>query len=250
MANLLDRIDAEFKAINKKDSKLRSLVAKVRANKATQRDIADIADRIGANSAVAMKNVLRLDDLPEGLSEKVYKEVVTPAINKTFDGVNNNAVRQLRAEDKKAGRNIAIRQAGSEERINQLGQKMIGIESQDTLNNLIDSDVAVLPRKNYDDFQKTNAELRAELGYDQIIIRTYDDVGLHGKHEPCMFCISREGTWDYEEAKSNGVFARHPGCGCHIEMITSDNTRRTQTQWQRSVDANGNEIRGTGNQWT
>ena len=78
--------------------------------------------------------------------------------------------------------------------------------------------------------EKENARLRNELGLETTVVRVYDGVGLKGGKEPCEWCISREGVYSYEDAVANGVFERHPGCGCTIEYHTSKGVQ-TQTDW-------------------
>lgn len=65
---------------------------------------------------------------------------------------------------------------------------------------------------------KANMEAQEDLGLKTHIVRTYDDIGLHGGKDVCEWCLEREGEWDnYQEAYDAGVFERHPGCGCVIE---------------------------------
>lgn len=238
-----------FGSANRKNKELHPLLEKLRAGKGTQRDMAKVCDIFGDSLQTAMKTTLHVDEFSPAVMREMADKTIKPCLKQLADVVNEEAMRELRYEDKKYGINIGIRKASSEKRIEEVANKVAAVDTEERLAGIIDTDVKVAPRKFYDDFQKSNAELREELGYDQIIIRTYDDVGLHGKHEPCLFCIQREGTYDYAGASDAGVFQRHPGCGCHIEMITNKNTRLTQTQWNRSVDENGNEIEGTGNQW-
>ena len=102
--------------------------------------------------------------------------------------------------------------------------------TQDELNNALTDPTITAVQKYYDDFQRENAQLRAELGLETTVVRVYDGVGLKGGKEPCQWCMDREGVWTYDEAISNGVFERHPGCGCTIEYHTSKGTQR-QTDW-------------------
>ena len=76
--------------------------------------------------------------------------------------------------------------------------------------------------------------MRNEMGFTQTVVREYDGVGLGNGTRPCNWCIGRAGTWTYEEAKENGVFERHTGCGCTIEVVSSDKV--TNEEYESTVD--------------
>lgn len=250
-SEMVAEVMTNFRSTNSRNKELQLLLRKVRSGKGSQRDMASITDMLGDSLEKAMQVVYHnVDDYSPAVMREMADKTVKPCLEQILSVVNDDAIRELRYQDKKYGINIGIRKAGSADRIDDVAGKIATADSEEHLAGIVGTDVKTLPRKFYDDFQRTNAELREELGYDQIIIRTYDDIGLHDRTTPCQFCLSRQGTWEYQDAISRGVFQRHPGCHCNIEMITNKNTRLTQTQWQRSVDADGNEIRGTGNQWT
>lgn len=86
-----------------------------------------------------------------------------------------------------------------------------------------------------------NARLQAESGFNIVIVRRYDDVGIHNyanysdkrtkSHgaEVCKFCKEREGTWNYEQTKKDKrVYQRHPGCSCSIDYVNNGFSTRIQ----------------------
>ena len=86
---------------------------------------------------------------------------------------------------------------------------------------------------------QANAEIQAESGFKIVIIRRYDDVGIHNyanysdkrkaTHgaEVCQFCKEREGTYEYEETKKNKfVYQRHPKCTCSIDYVNKGFSNR------------------------
>lgn len=88
---------------------------------------------------------------------------------------------------------------------------------------------------------QANATLQAESGFDIVIVRRYDDVGIHNyanysdkrtkAHGPevCQFCKEREGTWEYEQTKTDKrVYQRHPGCSCSIDYVNKGFSERVQ----------------------
>lgn len=87
-------------------------------------------------------------------------------------------------------------------------------------------------RKSVDDADKKSVSDAANVGLETRVIRTYDDVGLHGGKDDCEFCKSREGEWSYQEAIAKGIFARHPGCECEIDYKTKKGSWQRQSNWK------------------
>lgn len=96
---------------------------------------------------------------------------------------------------------------------------------------------------------KSNAELQSKSGFNIVIIRRYDDVGIHNyanysdkrkavhAAEVCKFCKDREGVYEYENTKKNNfVYQRHPGCTCSIDYV---NKGMSKTVWNYSGYING-----------
>lgn len=90
---------------------------------------------------------------------------------------------------------------------------------------------------------QANATLQAESGFNIVIVRRYDDIGLHNydnyadrekrhkshKIDPCEFCKEREGIWEYEQTKTDkSVYQRHKGCSCSIDYVNKGFSERVQ----------------------
>lgn len=110
----------------------------------------------------------------------------------------------------------------------------------------LEKEAALIARSNADRSMRQNAGNAEGAGLITKVIRTYDDVGLHGGKDRCEWCESREGEWTYEEALQKGVFERHPGCECEIEISTTKGDRRqsdwTHNEWE-DVGENNTEKR-------
>lgn len=73
-----------------------------------------------------------------------------------------------------------------------------------------------------DRMMSANAEAANNAGLETRVSRTYDGVGLSGGRV-CEWCLAREcDELPYEEAKAQGAFERHPGCGCVITYDHGD----------------------------
>ena len=209
------------------DAKINAILKKVRAGKATQRDIATYADLLGEHASHVLGRAVQFG----ADSEDAY-ETIKAILDSNYLSINGQAILELRAEDKRKGLDIVIRQAENK-RTDDFIDTLKTIQTEAEFNNQINEETKTISRQFYDDFQKTNAQLRDELGYDEIVIRVYDDVGLRNRTKPCQFCLERQGEWEYRSAAAMGIFQRHEGCGCHITISTPDWTR-DQINWKNN----------------
>lgn len=238
-ADLAQDIQRRFRQImsNKTqgDSTFKAITKRIRAGTATQKDIAKYADFVGQAGSAAMKQVLKLDKLPDAtMYREIAEQTITPTMNDMWGYVNNNASKQLLAADKAQGLNLGIRTGFKpEKRINDVVNMLAGQTTQEAIDNALTDPVIATARKYYDDFLMENADLRESLGFRQQVVREYDDRGLHNGKTPCLWCLEKQGTWSMQEAHANGVFNRHPGCGCTIVVFTPDHTD-IQTDWTRN----------------
>ena len=229
---IYENIMADFRASVTDDKELNRLAKKIANNKGTQSDVTKLTQRFGVHSSNALKKNLILADLPD---EKLYwniaEKTINPLLLDCYKNINKFAGAEQATEDKAS--NIAVKiltGKAPENRIKPVMNIAVEATTQADLDKALTDPVIAANRKFYDDFQKENAKLRASLGFREIITREYDDVGLRYRTIDCEWCLQRAGTWDYEEARDNGVFQRHDGCNCLIEHHTEKGTNR-QTDW-------------------
>lgn len=218
----------KFVASVKNDKKISAILDKVKKGKATQTDIATYSDLLGKHASDAISTYVDY----KNFSEADAKQAIERTLNSDYLRVNNAAALQLKGEDAKKGLKIAIKQEKNfrtKNLLNKLSQATEGAFPTE-----LTEGVKTTSRQFYDDFQQANVKLREELGYKEVVIRTYDDVGLRNRTQPCQFCLDREGEFSFSEAKSLGVFRRHAGCGCHITIETPEVTR-DQTNWTNNT---------------
>lgn len=234
---ILASIRKDFNAGVKADAGISKLVNKIGKGKGTQKDMAMLADRFGIQASKAMKRNLILDELPNStMYWNIAEKTIKPMLESAYKSINRYAGLQAQFADKKARINIKILQGGDpSDRIRAVMEMACNCVTQPELDNALTDPVIAAHRKFYDDFQKENAALRSAMGFREVVIREYDGVGLHDGKSQCEWCIERSGTWDYDEARDNGVFERHPGCGCmithHTERGVNVQTDWTQNQW-------------------
>lgn len=232
---LYNRIQGEMKRMLAHAGNVTGLEKKIRMGKATQRDVSKYADIVGQAASRAFKSVIKLENLPDG---KLYWNIADKTIGQTLSGIYNDvnkvAAIQMRGDDIKKGFKLGIKQGITpDKRIRDVLNMVVGQTTQEQLDNAMTDPVISTARKFYDDFQRANGNVREALGFGEVVIRHYDDVGLHNGKTPCEWCLARQGTFSMQEAHELGVFERHPGCGCNIEVITPDKTQ-VQADWTRN----------------
>lgn len=232
---LYNEIQRLYKASARSDRKIASIVGRIKSGKGTQADLRTVADRLGRHASDAMKEVLKTDRLPDGkLYWNIAERTIKPTLEQTHGVVNGLASIEKRAEDVRHGVKLAL-QPGFDpsERIRTVMGFATNSVTQEELANALTDPVKTTVLDFLDDFERKNAEIRDGAGVKQYVIREYDGVGLHSGD--CHWCIDRAGTWEYKDAIANGVFERHPGCGCSIEVVYEDGLAEKQTDWEHNT---------------
>ena len=216
------------------DSKIMGIVRKVKEGKGTQSDLRVMSERLGKHASDALKQVLKVDRLPDGkLYWNIAERTIKPTLEQMHSTVNAIASLEKRAEDIQHGIKLALKTGGDPSwRINEVMNFASNSVTQTELTNALTEPVKTTVLDFLDDFEKVNAKTRADAGIKQYVIREYDGIGL--KAGDCHWCIERAGTWTYQEAIDNGVFERHPGCGCTIEVLYEDGFKEKQTDWEHN----------------
>lgn len=219
--DLYNKIAADYtKAVNN-DQKIAELIKKIKSGKGDQNDVTLFSARLGRHAKESFEKYLVPTNLPnEQLYWNVAQETVKPIMENIHSDINTQAIIEQVFEDSKSGVKVNIIK-GSNSSIKNYMNKICTASEAGDLKGAIERYTEQATRQMYDSFQQTNADLRAKCGYEEYVYRKYDGKGLHGKNDPCQFCLDRAGTFQYpDEAKAAEVFARHPGCGCMIVCKT------------------------------
>lgn len=229
---LYAKIQADFKAGVNNNKGVQTIMRRILKGKATQADMTDLAERFGREASKALRGNILLSELPnQTLYWNIAERTIQPLLIEAYNNVNYYAVIQQDYADRAVGLSIrVVRGARPEARARQVMEMAVNSVTQEELRNALTDPAITAVRKFYDDFQMENAKLRDELGLETTVVRVYDGVGLKGGSEPCEWCISREGVYSCADAMDNGIFERHPGCGCTIEYHTSKGVD-VQTDW-------------------
>lgn len=229
---LYKEIAKEYNRRISSDKELSALYKKVQSKYASQEDCVKYAQKLGVTSSEVLKKHLKLADLPnETMYWNIAEKTIAPVLTNVHARVNGAGAVQLRSADKANELNLKIaRGFNPVNRIREVLDFVTNSKTQEELDNALTDPVITTARKFYDDFLRSNSDIRSGLGFNTVVVREYDGVGLHDGRTPCEWCMSRAGTYDYDEARALGVFERHPGCGCSIEVRFSDGVD-LQTDW-------------------
>ena len=222
---LYEKIQKDFTASVQSDSTLKTLALKSNSKALTQKELTTVSTRLGQHASDAFRKYLTADALPDGkMYWNIADRTIRPIMQQVYDSANYFSTKAMRITDKAAGVNISIAKGiDPTERINDIIDYTLNSKTAVELDNALNLPVKTTALDYNDDFMEANAEIRNGMGFQQVITREYDGVGLANGRRPCNWCIGRAGTYyGYNEAKEAGAFERHTGCGCTIEVTTDD----------------------------
>lgn len=221
---LYKKIEADFNAAVKSDSTIKTITAKLNKRPLTHNELTTISTRLGDHASAALKKTLVIENLPEGkLYWNIADRTIRPVMEQVYSLSNSVQMLSQRVADQAAGVNIGISKGiDPDNRIREIIEFATNSKTAEELDNALNLPVKTTALDFNDDFMRANADIRNGMGFIQTVVREYDGVGLANGKRPCNWCIGRAGTWTYEAAKENGVFERHTGCGCTIDVQTSD----------------------------
>lgn len=229
---VIKKIAKDFRVNMKGNVDIRPLQKKLLKGTATYND----ADKYAIETAKALGKALA-DNLQYGVLTTdeyrvVISQVLPSGLESTYETVSDYAAAVQRGLNEYADIKLNVRKpkvdsASIMQITNKAAQaeaylEVAGVVTQDSMN--FSQNVATK-------MMKENVGLQSNVGYTVTVERKYDDVGVHNRKDPCQWCLEKEGTWDYADALANGVFERHPGCGCTI-IYHSEKGPKLQTNWQ------------------
>lgn len=244
--NNFNGIDELILAISKSYSELKSaekivnIINKIRKG-GSYKDIYEYAQSIGLGDK--LKEIITVQDwLDDRERLKEVSQALYDTMKEYSKDINDFAEVVQKAINDKEGINIAPQRVNvRNEAITNIIEGAIGENgSIDTLEGNILKFSATLT----DEIIRKNAEIQSKSGFDIVVIRRYDEKGLHNyanyadkehrhKSHPidvCLFCTDskRLGEFDYEKVKHTGhpVWQRHKGCTCSIDFVNKGMTER------------------------
>lgn len=218
LSALADTIIEEYRRRTGNEEMVASFIEKV-GKSGTYSDVYGLAKKAGLNLETAIINAWEygdevyfdtMKDLLKKVSGPMYEDIATAC---EYIQTNMNDATQVKLK--------AQRSTINDFDLGDIAARMKNKKITD-----ISGEMQTLGCKMVDDNEQANMDLLTNVGFEIIVTRRYDDIGLRRwtkYSEKCKFCEEREGTHRFKttkEARNSGVFARHPGCSCSIDYST------------------------------
>lgn len=231
---IYEKIKERYDGLVASDKDMTLITDWIREGKAHYSQAEVYAERSGKYLSQAMREVIRLEDLPDNtLYYNIAEKTIGRALEDNYKLMAEAARVAQENMNKEAG--IGLKAAVPEmnrDRIHRIVDTAAGADTQEKLDAALGEPVKTYSRTVIDDAKRANARLHDEAGLEVRVEREYDGVGLHNGTDVCEWCKEREGSFTYEEAIRIGVFARHDGCGCIINYTSKKGTRtRSTDKW-------------------
>lgn len=222
---LMEQIDAKFKANNLRDRQLGRVSQRITAGTADLSDAHTFAERLGFNLSDALTGTLREDNLPNGrLYYNIAERTVIPALEQDYELVNEAAAMIQKSIDEKDQIGLAsVRADFPMERIQNLIDKLTAdeITPQQVISWLTEP-IVNNSEAFVDDYVEANSKFRAKAGLKTKLIRK-------AAWNCCDWCSKLEGTYDYGSAPSD-IYRRHEFCRC---TVTYQSEKISQNVWSK-----------------
>lgn len=222
---LMEQIDAKFKANNLRDRQLGRVSQRITAGTADLSDAHTFAERLGFNLSDALTGTLREDNLPNGrLYYNIAERTVIPALEQDYELVNEAAAMIQKSIDEKDQIGLAsVRADFPMERIQNLIDKLTAdeITPQQVISWLTEP-IVNNSEAFVDDYVEANSKFRAKAGLKTKLIRK-------AAWNCCDWCSKLEGTYDYGSAPSD-IYRRHEFCRC---TVTYQSEKVSQNVWSK-----------------
>lgn len=219
---LYEAIQADFDALVADDETIAAILKKIESGTATHAETQQYAIRIGEHAAQALKRNLTEGLLPDGrLYYNIAERTIRPALEHNLELVNAVASQVQAALNEAAGIGIKpISATLDDDRIHRIVSGAADTPTISAMHNWLGEAVVNTTQSFADEFIRANAEFHYESGLSPKIVRT-------STGKCCDWCNSLAGTYDYEDARENGVFRRHDYCRCVVDFYTKKGERET-----------------------
>ena len=200
------------------DPRIRAALKRIEAGKATLADTALVNGR----SADILGDIYgdRITEIPEELRESL----TTALLRERYDYTNDMCTEVQEALDAKNGIALQPQRAPfPAERVQQIAHSLLDpTVAAEVIERRARAAVPTTVKSMHDDFVKTNARIRNDLGLKCYISR----VASPGC---CAWCSKIAGRYTYGD-QPNDVFRRHDNCPC---TVTFENGRQRQDVWSK-----------------
>lgn len=231
---IITEIAKDFSSGCRNNKMLARLYKKMAAGKATYLDADQYALEMARVLGATLQKHLGMDTI----SVAEYREIISSVLPEGLYGIHESVATYAQTIqngiNRRTGLSIkAVKAQFEPSKATEIVSKALTAKTFPEVESVVNVATMNFAQNVATKTMKDNAQLCEDLGYEVTVDRTYDDVGVHNRKDVCEWCLAREGHWTNAEAKANGVFERHPGCGCEIIYNTATGSQR-QTNWQNN----------------
>jgi len=223
--DLLKSIDGSFKDKNSKSKVLKKDIELLKNEKATYKEVNDLAIEVGQNLSQSINEFVTAESLP---NEKMYFNISNRLMNhilkNNYDIVTGYASDVQNQLNQAANLHLKAQVPDfNQEKVKGLVERLTAAENFDDIRWILNEPLVTFTQSIVDDSIQKNVEFQSKVGLKPKITRT-----VIGK--PCDWCKSLAGTYEYSEAP-NEVFHRHERCRCIVDYHPGDGRR--QDVWSK-----------------
>ncbi|MBQ4466094.1 MAG: hypothetical protein II916_09055 [Oscillospiraceae bacterium] len=205
------------------DPKVRGILHRIEIGNANLADTAALSDR--ASDLLGELFGAAILDIPEDVREAVCEGL----LRERYDSMNETLAAVQTALDEAQGIHLTPQKAPfPTERVQQIAHSLLDPNAKpETIRRRANKPVATVAKSFHDDYIRTNARVRNDLGFKCYL----DRVAAPGC---CAWCTGIAGRYIYGDHPAD-IFRRHDNCSC---TVTFENGRQRQDVWsKRSWDA-------------
>lgn len=216
---LANAIIEEYKQHTGDEKLVESFISSV-GTSGTYSDVYKLAKKAGLNLEQAIINQWTFE------ADEVYFGTMKELLKKTAGPMHDDIARACQFIQDNMNKAAGIKLKSQFAPLNEYDLGDIADRMKNQGITKLSGELQTLGCKMVDDNQQSNMELQTSVGFEIVVSRKYDSIGLRSgtKYaERCKICVGLEGTHQFKstrEARSSGVFARHPGCGCVIDYYS------------------------------
>ena len=219
------KIEASFDGYVMRDRQLSQISNRIRDGTASLKDAHAYAERLGEDLSRALVNNLTVDTLPNGtLYYNIAQRTIIPGLENNYKLVNDAAELIQKTMDKKSKIGLGVVRADFPlERINGLIDKITQDNVPvDMVIRWLQEPIINNSEAFADDFVRSNAKFRSEVGLKATITRIADP-------KCCDWCAALEGKYKYGEEPAD-IYRRHEFCRC---VVTFQSEKTSQNVWSK-----------------
>ncbi len=235
---LLERIRQDFNNAYTNSEKITSLLAKVKAGRATYAEANEYAVELGEILASAYNKNITSAVLPDGqMYYNIAKRIIEPTMSNNYNLIADTSMQVQKSLNETAGIGIkAIRPELNSDRIDGIVNR-ISSEAFENVKWLLDEPVKNFSQSVIDDSIKANSEFQGKAGLTPRIVRK-----LSGKC--CEWCARLAGKYTYPDVPPD-VYRRHQRCRCTVDYDPGSGKVQNvhSKQWKTKDESDKIEVR-------